>query len=108
MRVRLWEVWKCRPPGFERDHWFVVISAQERCDNPRQLLVNGLACFSLRGSPDKLEVRMNSADGFSAATVCDCDFLYVLEKSKLHSSTGMVSLERQQAIKSKLKEAIRL
>ena len=51
---------------------------------------------------------MNSADGFSAATVCDCDFLYVLEKSKLHSSTGMVSWERQQAIKSKLKEALRL
>ena len=67
MRVRQWEVWKCRPPGFESDHWFVVISAQERCDNPRQLLVNGLACFSLRGSPDKLEVHMNLEDAVGTA-----------------------------------------
>jgi hypothetical protein len=108
MKVRQWEVWKSRPPGFERDHWFVILSPQERCDNPREFLVNGLACFSLRGEPDRLAVRLNSADGFQAATVCDCDFVYVLEKSKLHSTVGLVSWERQQAIKAKLKEVFRL
>lgn len=108
MKVRQWEVWKCRPPGFERDHWFVVFSAHELCDDPRELLVNGLACFSLRGNPDKVEVRLNSADGFEVATVCDCDFVYVLEKIKLHSALGLVSWERQQAIKAKLKEVFRL
>ena len=53
MKPHQWEVWKCRPPGFERDHWFVVVSGQERCDEPRQLLVNALACFTLRGQPLK-------------------------------------------------------
>jgi hypothetical protein len=32
MRIHQWEVWKTRPPGFEADHWFVIISGQERCD----------------------------------------------------------------------------
>ena len=59
MNPHQWEIWECRPPGFERDHWFVVVSSQERCDEPRQLLVNGLACFTLRGQPRKSEVRLN-------------------------------------------------
>ena len=107
MKIRQFEVWKCRPMGFQTDHWFVIVSGQERCDEARQLLVNALACFSLRGAPLKSEVRLNSADGFSAATVCQCDFLYPLEKSKLHSSLGAVSWERQQAIKAKVKEVLR-
>ena len=108
MKLRQFEVWKCRPPGFERDHWFVVVSGQERCDEPRQLLVNGLACFTLRGQPLKSEVRLNTADGFAAPTVCQCDYLYSLEKARLHSSLGPVSWERRQAIKAKLKEVFRL
>ena len=108
MRVQQFEVWKARPEGFQRDHWFVVISSQERCDEPRQLLVNGLACFTLRGQPLKSEVRLNSADGFAGPTVCQCDFIYVLEKARLHSSHGLVGWERQQAIKAKLMEVLRL
>lgn len=108
MKIRQWEIAKCRPPGFERDHWFVIVSGQERCNEPRQLLVNGLACFSLRGDPGKLEVRLNGADGFSAPTVCQCDFLYSLPKSGLHAAPGAVTWERQQQIKSKLKEVFRL
>jgi len=108
MNVRQWEVWKGRPPAFARDHWFVILSAPELCADARQLLVNGLACFSLRGNPGKVEVRLNSADGFPTPTVCDCDFVYVLEKRALHSSLGLVSWERQQAIKARLKEVFRL
>jgi hypothetical protein len=108
MMVRQFEVWKCRPPGFERDHWFVIISNQERCQEPRQLRVNALACFTLRGQPLKSEVRLNSADGFDAPTVCQCDFLYGVEKARLHSSLGQISWERQQAIRAKLKEVFRL
>jgi len=108
MKPHQWEVWKCRPPGFERDHWFVVVSGQERCDEPRQLLVNALACFTLRGQPLKSEVRLNSADGFESPTVCQCDFLYGLEKSRLHSPLGFVSWERQQQLKARLKEVFRL
>ena len=108
MKIHQFDVWKCQPPGFERAHWFVVVSGQERCDEPRQLLVNGLACFTLRGQPLKSEVRLNSADGFAAPTVCQCDYLYSLEKARLHSGVGPVSWERQQTIKAKLKEVFRL
>ena len=107
MKVRQWEIWKCRPDGFERDHWFVIVSGQERCDSARLNLVNGLACFTLRGSPSSIDVPLNGADGFDAPTVCQCDFLYPLPKSKLHSSLGLVSWERQQQIKAKIKELLR-
>ena len=46
--------------------------------------------------------------GFAAATVCQCDLFWFLDKRKLHSSLGMVSWERQQAIKGKIKELHRL
>ncbi len=108
MKHRQWEIWKCKPEGFERDHWFVLLSNQERCDQDRLHFVNGLACFTLRGNPVKTEVRLNGADGFEVPTVCQCDFLYPLPKSKLHSPLGAVSWERQQQIKAKLKEVFRL
>lgn len=108
MKVRQWEVWKARPPGFERDHWFVIISGQERLDSARHPQVNGLACFTLRGSAIKTDVILNGADGFETATACQCDLLYFLDKGKLHSSLGIVSWERQQQIKGKLREVFRL
>ncbi|NOS70298.1 MAG: hypothetical protein HOP33_10250 [Verrucomicrobia bacterium] len=90
MKIRQWEIYKARPPGFEKDHWFVIVSGQERCDEARQLLVNGLACWTLRGDVRKSEVRLNGADGFQSATVCQSDFLYSLPKSGLHSPLGSV------------------
>ena len=108
MRIRQWEVWKAKPEGFNGDHWFVIVSGQERCDVSQQLLVNGLACWTLRGSLRRSEVQLNGADGFTAPTACQCDFLYSLPKSALHSSLGLVSWERQQQLKSKLEEVLRL
>jgi len=101
-----WEVWKGKPQGFGSDHWFVVVSGNERIRHRPQ--VNGLACFTLRGEPSLTDVRLNGADGFSSPTVCQCDLLYVLDKSKLHSPQGFISWERQQQIKSKIKELLRL
>jgi hypothetical protein len=108
MKIRQWEVWKARPPGFERDHWFVIVSGQERCDNPNLLQANGLACWTLRGRLSPTDVQLDAADGLSGPTSVQCDFLFPLEKSKLHSSQGLVSWERQQQIKAKLKEVLRL
>src|SRR5437763_1464752 len=107
MKFRQWEVWKARPQGFEKDHWFVIVSGQERLDSNRTY-VNALACFTLRGDPGKTDVRLNGADGFDAPTVCQCDLMYFLEKRELHSGLGSVSWERQQQIKSKIKEVLRL
>jgi hypothetical protein len=106
--MRQWELWKARPPGFQTDQWFVIVSGQERCDEPRQLMVNGLACFTLRGQLRKTEVQLNGADGLSAPAACQCDYLYPLEKSRLHSNLGPVSWERQQQLKSKMREILRL
>jgi hypothetical protein len=107
MNIRQWAIYKARPPGFERDHWFVIISGQERLDSSRTNQINGLACFTLRGDPLKTDVRLNGADGFEHATVCQCDLVYFLEKSKIHSPLGIISWERQQQIKNKLKEVLR-
>jgi hypothetical protein len=108
MKLRQWEIWKAKPPGFETEHWFVIFSGHERCDELRQHLVNGLACFTLRGDLRKSEVRLDSADGFTMPTACQCDFLYSIPKAILHSSIGSVAWERQQQIKSKVKEVFRI
>ena len=77
-------------------------------NHPQRLQVNGLACYKLQGDPKKVDVRLNGADGFEGPTVCQCDFIFVLDKATLHSCLGLVTWERQQAIKSKLKEVHRL
>ncbi len=107
MKVHQWEVWKSKPPGFETDHWFIVISGQERCDHPSRFFVNGLACFTLRGQLGRTDVQADAADGFTGPTAIQCDYIYPLEKRTLHSSRGMVSWERQQAIKAKVREVLR-
>ncbi len=104
--MKQWEIWKGKPAGFEKDHWFVLISNNERISSRTQ--INGLACFSLRGDPLPADVRLNSADGFSAATVCQCDLFYLLDKTKLQSPLGLVSWERQQQIKQRIRELLRL
>ena len=53
-------------------------------------------------------MRLNGADGFEVPTVCQCDFLYALPKSALHSALGPVSWERQPQLKNRLKEVLRL
>lgn len=108
MNLRQWQIWKCRPPGFERDHWFVLISSQERLDHPHRLQVNGLACYKLQGNVKNFDIRLNGADGFDGPTVCQCDYIFSLDKSKLHSCLGSVAWDRQNAIKAKLKEVLRL
>jgi len=107
MKIHQWEVWKATPPGFSKAHWFIIVTGQERL-NSNRVAVNGLACYTLRGHPEKTDVRLNGADGFSAPTVCPCDHLFVLDKNTLTETVGPVSWERQQQIKSKLKEVFRL
>src|SRR5436309_12849605 len=108
MKLRQWEVWKAKPAGFDQAHWFVLLSNQERLDSPRHHAVNGLCCFTLRGDPEKSDVRLDAADGLERPSVCNCDFIWVLEKQLLSDSRGSVSWERIQAIKAQLKESLRL
>jgi mRNA-degrading endonuclease toxin of MazEF toxin-antitoxin module len=107
MIIRQWEIWKSKPAGFKREHWFVIITPQERLNSVRHQQINGLACFTLRGAPLPTDVRLNHADGFEHATVCQCDLIYFLDKSNLRSRLGIVTWERQQQVKSKFKEVFR-
>lgn len=108
MNPRQFEIWKGKPQGFEKAHWFVIISGSERCLDARLAAVNGLACFTLRGEPSKTDVRLNGADGFERPTVCQCDYLFPIPKASLHDRIGVVTFERQQAIKSRIREVLRL
>ena len=108
MKIRQYEVWKAKPPGFERAHWFVIASPPEICESDRVLNVNGLVCLTLRGEPKKTDVRLNGADGFDHATVCACDFFYALKKSELHDGLGAVSLERRGQVARRVREVFRL
>jgi hypothetical protein len=108
MTPRQYEIWKAKPAGFERAHWFVIVSGAERCASEKVGAVNGLACFLLRGDPSKTDVRLNGADGFEHATVCQCDYFFPLAKSELKEKLGVVSYERQNAIKARIREILRL
>ena len=108
MTLHPWDVWKARPHGVQQDHWFVILAGQERLQSPVHTQINGLVCFTLRGPVRSTDVGLNSADGFPAPTICQCDLIYLLEKRALHSCLGRVSYERQQAIKRKLIEVFRI
>jgi hypothetical protein len=108
MKIRQWEIWKAKLPDFKVDHWFVLLSGQERLDSVKLPQVNGLVCYTLRGEPLRMDVRLNSAEGFAAPTVCVCDLVFLLDKRTLYDNIGTVSWERQQQIKSKVKEVWRL
>jgi mRNA-degrading endonuclease toxin of MazEF toxin-antitoxin module len=107
MRIRQWDIWKSKPAGFERAHWFAILSAEERLDSNRPA-INGLACYTLRGKKNEFDVALNGVDGFDHPTVCQCDYVYPLDKRTLDSPLGSVGWERQQQIKGKLKEVFRL
>jgi hypothetical protein len=108
MKLHQWEVWKAKLPEFKTDHWFVLLSGQERLDSPKHLFANGLVCYTLRGEPTAVDVRLDAADGFQAPSICQCDFAYVLDKRTLYDNLGFVNWERQQQIKSKVKALLRL
>jgi hypothetical protein len=96
--IQQWEIWKGRVPGFTPDHWFVILTGQQRLKNDHYRKVNGLACFTLVGPPKATDIVLNSAEGFDHKTVCQCDFIYILAKAELYSKIGMVGLERQRII----------
>jgi hypothetical protein len=104
MNVHQWEIWKSKPVAFQKDHWFVVISNQERLNNPKYTQINGLACFTLRGDPLKSDVRLNHADGFAGPTVCQCDLIYFLDKSPSTPLSGQLPGNDSNSLRRDLKK----
>lgn len=89
-------------------HPCVLISHPDRC--ARAEVVNVLYCTSQRQSrqPYPFEVVLNGEDGFDWETFVDCSLLLSVEKAKLFQPRGRVTLERRRAIRSKVRDLLRL
>ena len=67
-----------------------------------------LICTTQRASrpPSETEVRLNGADGLDWETLCRCDVLWLVEKSKLTGKRGSVSRIRRRQIVDKINAAM--
>ena len=94
----------------EGEHPAVIISNDERCENPHYPHVNALLCTSLRAArpAKKNEVILNGSDGLDWLTAVRCDVIYLLPKSAFQPKRGQVSHERRRAIGRKIIECYRL
>ena len=93
---------------FERAglHPAVIVSHPDRVTHAGW--VNVLICTTQRANraPKETEVRLNSADGFDWETLCRCDVLWLVEKSKLTGKRGSVSRIRRRQIVDKINAAM--
>jgi mRNA-degrading endonuclease toxin of MazEF toxin-antitoxin module len=70
--------------------------------------VNILLCGTQRANRARkeTEVRLDGADGLDWETLCRCDMLWLVEKSKLVGKRGSVSRIRRRQIVDKINAAI--
>lgn len=87
-------------------HPAVIVSHPDRVAHAGW--VNVLFCSSKRGSraPNESEVVLNGADGLDWETLCRCDVLWLVEKSKLTGKRGSVSRIRRRQIVDKVNAAM--
>jgi mRNA-degrading endonuclease toxin of MazEF toxin-antitoxin module len=103
--MKAWEIYTY---DFARagPHPAVIVSHPDRVANADW--VNVLICSTQRSArpPKETEVRLNSADGLDWETLCRCDLLWLVEKSKLTSRRGSVSRNRRRQIVDKINAAM--
>ena len=107
--MKQWEI-HLYPFTTEGAHPAVIISNDERCENPHYPHVNALLCSTLRAArpAKKNEVILNGSDGLDWLTVVRCDVIYLLPKSCFQGKRGHVARERRRAIGRKITECYRL
>ena len=100
--MRPWQIWTCDFTGVAGAHPAVVIGAEDRVHC--KPLVNVLLCSTRRAArkAELHEVILDQADGLDWKTICKCDLVYVMEKSRLTNLRGTVSGERRRAIAQRL------
>lgn len=98
--MKQWDIYMWQFPFGK--HPAVVISHPARITN--KPVVNVLKCSSQRASRPALEneVVLDGADGFDWETLCQCDLIYIVEKTQLSEKRGSVSNPRRRAIISKI------
>ena len=94
----------------EGPHPAVVLSNEERCQNPDLEVVNALLCTSakLNRGPKSNEIILDESDGLDWKTAVRCDVVYLLEKSSFREKRGTVTLLRRKLIARKFAECLRL
>ena len=83
-------------------HPAVIVSHPDRVS--KAAWVNVLFCSTQRANraPRETEIRLNGADGLDWETLCRCDALWLVEKSKLTRKRGSVALIRRRQIVDKI------
>jgi mRNA-degrading endonuclease toxin of MazEF toxin-antitoxin module len=98
------------PFGEEGAHPAVILSNDERCQNPDIKRVNALLCTSAKVNrgPKLTEEILDQADGLDWKTMVRCDMVHLLPKEQFKERRGEVSLARRRVIARKLVEVFRL
>jgi len=106
--MRQWEI-HLFPFREEKPHPAVILSNDERCQNPDYKTVNVLVCTSVRitRALKPVEVALDDADGLDWLTAVRCDTIYLLEKERFQGLRGLVTPGRRRAIVRKMFEAMR-
>lgn len=83
-------------------HPAVIVSHPDRVAKAEW--VNVLFCTTQRANrpPKETEVRLNGADGLDWETLCRCDALWLVEKSRLSRKRGSVAPIRRRQIVDKI------
>ena len=99
--MKAWDIYTYEFEGAGA-HPAVIVSHPDRVAKAEW--VNVLLCTTQRANrpPKEIEVRLNGADGLDWETLCRCDALWLVEKSKLKSKRGPVGPLRRRQIVDKI------
>ena len=113
--MKPWEIWTFDFTD-EDSHPAVILSNQDRIDNPQIERVNVLLCTTLRGAGakdrasrlKKTEALLDHADGLDWLTIVKCDALHFVKKNGLYQRRGEVTPFRRIEISRKMAGALNL
>jgi mRNA-degrading endonuclease toxin of MazEF toxin-antitoxin module len=107
--MKQWDIVKF-PFREEGAHPAVILSNDERCQNPDLKRVNTLLCIAAKVNcgPKSTEVVLDQADGPDWKTMVRCDLVHLLPKHPFRDARGEVSSGRRREIARKLVEVLRL
>jgi hypothetical protein len=99
--MKSWEIYTADIYGL---HPCVIISCQARVEAKAEVVV--LKCSSMKPGQERAakenETVLDQADGLDWKTLCRCDLLFTIEKSKLIQRRGEVTQERRRDIARKI------
>jgi hypothetical protein len=109
--LRQWDIVLVPYPTESNPHYLILISPDYLAGNEDFQNLNGLVCSTIR-PPDRPirshEVFLDQADSFENKTACRCHLIIEFAREDILQTRGQVSLNRQLAIKRKLREIFAL